>query len=404
MQTTRVEAAVERIAGRLGRGLSLEDLDGALLAYSTHQSPADRVRVNFLLSKKVPEDVGAWQRRHGITTAVSPVAVPPNPDLGMLGRVCVPLLVRGFRVGYLWVQQDADEETPEEILRQLSEVREDTDSLAALLLEGNTATSEHRTRREATFQACLDGDPDALEDLTGWPELDGTSPWRLAVLRDDAAGSRQHAMDAAGATLARRAAGLQATVGADAVVFSAGAATHSVLLLRANAREPELSVIRRRYLHHLGAAAGVGELELISGTSEPCAGAEGLPGAYLQARAAVQAAAVDPQLGGAVEYRSIGIYQFLAAGGRPVSARSVYFDELRDHDRNAELLPVLELLYDKNGSVQEVADQLHLHRSSVYNRLSRVRSVIGVDPLSGPVRLELHCALKALRWSGRPRI
>ena len=82
-----VEELVERVAQKLGRGLSLEDLDGLLLAYSSNQSHADRVRVNFLLSKRVPVDVIAWQLSHGIATAVRPVVVPANEDLGMLGRV-----------------------------------------------------------------------------------------------------------------------------------------------------------------------------------------------------------------------------------------------------------------------------------------------------------------------------
>jgi len=54
--------------------------------------------------------------------------------------------------------------------------------------------------------------------------------------------------------------------------------------------------------------------------------------------------------------------------------------------------------------VQEVAAELHLHRSSIYNRLAKIRSLIGADPLAGQVRLELHLAMKAHRWSGRPRI
>ena len=89
MQQQGVEQLVEQVAQKLGRGLSLEDLDGVLLAYSSNQSHADRVRVNFLLSKKVPADVSAWQLSHGIATAVRPVVVPANQDLGMLGRVCV---------------------------------------------------------------------------------------------------------------------------------------------------------------------------------------------------------------------------------------------------------------------------------------------------------------------------
>ena len=96
-----------------------------------------------------------------------------------------------------------------------------------------------------------------------------------------------------------------------------------------------------------------------------------------------------------------------SAAGRSgvwADAGSVYFRVLEDHDRNHELLPVLELFYDNDGSVQEVADKLHLHRSSIYNRLGRIRQLLGVDPLKGMVRLELHAALKARRWAGRPRI
>jgi hypothetical protein len=405
VQTTQVELEVERIAARLGRGLSLEDLDGVLLAYSSHQSSADRVRVNFLLSKKVPADVSAWQLQHGITTAVRPVAVPANPELGMLGRVCVPLLVRGFRVGYLWVQQDAGEDTAGHILEQLPGVREDVDRLATLLLEDNTAGSEHRTRRERVFLAAANGDRQALEECAGWPELGGTAPWHLEVLLDRPAESREATAASDDGILARRTAALQATVGADAVVFTAGEAFHSVLLVRHGAGRTELATVRRRYAERLAAVTGAADAALMSGVSGPFAAPDDLEGAYVQARSAVQAAAVDPSLGDAVDYREIGVYQFFAGGGWQSSTpRSVYFSEIEDHDRNDELLPVLELLYDKNGSVQDVARQLHLHRSSVYNRLSRVRSLIGADPLSGPVRLELHLALKARRWSRRPRI
>src|SRR5215210_2039391 len=147
MQQQDVEQLVERVAQKLGRGLSLEDLDGLLLAYSSNQSHADRVRVNFLLSKRVPVDVKAWQLSHGIATAVRPVVVPSNEELGMLGRVCVPLMVRGFRVGYLWVQLDEDEPGATSVLARLPEVAPEGEQLSALLLDSKTAESEFRRRR-----------------------------------------------------------------------------------------------------------------------------------------------------------------------------------------------------------------------------------------------------------------
>src|ERR671921_443767 len=157
MQQQGVEQLVEDVAQKLGRGLSLEDLDGVLLAYSSNQSHPDRVRVNFLLSKRVPLDVKAWQLSHGIATAVRPVVVPANEELGMLGRVCVPLLVRGFRVGYLWVQQQSTDDPAAEILAVLPSVRPTIDRLAELLLETDTASSARRTQREATFLSACRG-------------------------------------------------------------------------------------------------------------------------------------------------------------------------------------------------------------------------------------------------------
>lgn len=403
MQADGVDAAVEAIAARLGRGLSLEDLDGVLLAYSSHQSAADRVRVNFLLSKKVPDDVSRWQLQHGISSAVRPVVLPANPSLGMLGRVCVPLLVRGFRVGYLWVQQEADEELPDDILRQLPKVRGDLDHLATLLLEGNTAASEHRKKREATFLAACDGTAAATDDLAGWAELHNTAPWQVAVLF--ARTGIAEPVDPQASLLTHRSAALQATVGVGSVLFSAGTPRLAVLLLTGGVAGGGYTDILRRYdgehAKREGDRAGVALL----GLSEQFLDLRDLPKAFGQARHAVQASAVDEGLGPVTPYRATGSYQFLAAGGWKVTAaNSVYFAEIEEQDRNAELLPVLELLYDKNGSVQDVASQLHLHRSSVYNRLARIRSIIGADPLSGHVRLELHLALKARKWARRPRI
>jgi hypothetical protein len=403
VRTPAIEDTVERIAATLRRGLSLEDLDGVLLAYSSHQQSADRVRVNFLLSKKVPADVEAWQLRHGIATAVRPVAVPANAGLGMLGRVCVPLLVRGFRVGYLWVQQESDDDPADGILAALPGARPELDRLAELLLESNTADSEHRSRREAGFLAACSGTASALEDLRGWPEIEDGGPWQLAVIAD-AGEQRQRAADPGSGTLMHRTVALQSTVGVEPFLFSAGTDSHSVLLLRAGLGYAAHADVLRRYNDGLGKRAGRPPKQLVMGLGEPFDGLGRLADSYFQARCAAQSAGVERQLGEIVEYRSIGAYQMLAAvGWQAAAAQSIYFTELEEQDRTNELLPVLELLYDKNGSVQDVAAQLHLHRSSVYNRLARIRSIIGADPLSGAVRLELHLALKARRWMLRPR-
>jgi hypothetical protein len=318
----------------------------------------------------------------------------------------VPLLVRGFRVGYLWVQQDLEDQSATTILTQLPGVREELEVLSGLLLESNTAESEFRRRREQEFLNACRGEANAVAAVAGWKEVQGRGPWQLVTVLD--ADGWAEASDPIASTLIHRAAALQATVGVDAALFSAGTETHAVVLFRESSGRAAHAQVLVHYQLELAKRAGREVTRIILGTSEGFAKPRELADAYRQSKQAAQAAAVDQQLGELVDCRSTGVYQLLdSAGGGAgawADAGSVYFRMLEDHDRNGELLPVLELLYDNDGSVQDVATRLHLHRSSIYNRLGRIRQLLGVDPLRGMVRLELHAALKARRWANRPRI
>lgn len=64
-----------------------------------------------------------------------------------------------------------------------------------------------------------------------------------------------------------------------------------------------------------------------------------------------------------------------------------------------ELLSMLERIYDYDGPRNELAAELHIHRTSLHHRLGRIGKLVGQDPLASSVRLELHLALKARRWS-----
>ena len=394
-----VEDLIEKAAQKLGRGLSVEDLDGLLVAYSSNQSHADPVRVNFLLSKRVPADVSAWQLSHGIATAVRPVAVPPNPDLGMYGRVCVPLLVRGFRVGYLWVQQEPDEGSATAILAALPGVRLEIDLIAGLLLDSNTAASAHRRARESTFLAAATGEKAALSEIAGWREVHGHAPWQMVTLLDPAGVSPE---DPQAAVVATSTAALYATAGIDPALFTAGAETHAVVLFVHSTGRASHAAVLTHYERELAKRSGRPAGRVLVGISEPFTSLRALPDAYVQSKVAAQAGAVDPALGELVDVRSVGAYQLMGVLASEPS--SVYADLLIEEDREGELLPVLEELYDNDGAVQAVADRLHVHRSTVYHRIARVRKLLGADPLGGRVRQELHLALKARRWEGRPRI
>lgn len=402
MQNPEIDQLVELVASQLGRGLSLEDLDGLLLAYSSNQSHADRVRVKFLLSKRVPADVAAWQLSHGIAAAVHPVVIPANTELGMLGRVCVPLLVRGFRVGYLWVQQEEQEVSATAILAELPQVADSLTLLATLLLDSNTAESSTRRDREQNFLQAADGEKHAIESVADWREIYQLGPWCVATVFGLGVLSSS-TTDPLTASLIHRSAGLQATIGVDDALFTAGRASHMLAVFRASQSRAVYQLVANRFAEELSKRTGESVANVVMGVSEPFATMRQLPTAYGESKIAAQAAAVDPELGNILDIRGAGAYEILA-GGQAHPEDSVFYRTLRARDTEAELLPVLETLYDHDGGVAEVAARLHLHRSSIYNRLNRVRRIIGVDPMAGRVRLELHLALKAGRWAGRPRL
>ena len=98
-----VQRELDTLAATLGHSVSLDGPDGTLIAYSTQGADVDPVRVEAILTRRVPAAVLAYQRRHGIDTATAPVRVPANPDLDMTARLCLPIR-RGRRlVAYLWV-------------------------------------------------------------------------------------------------------------------------------------------------------------------------------------------------------------------------------------------------------------------------------------------------------------
>lgn len=73
--------------------------------------------------------------------------------------------------------------------------------------------------------------------------------------------------------------------------------------------------------------------------------------------------------------------------------------KLVDHDRQrrTQLVQTLQVLLDQNGQKAETARVLHLERQSLYNRVDRIESLLGVDLAHPDIRLGLHLALRVMR-------
>ncbi|WP_433274113.1 PucR family transcriptional regulator [Actinosynnema sp. CS-041913] len=103
-----MQELLDELSRVLGRGVSVDDVSGRVVAHSAQTDDVDPARVRAILTRRVPPEVAAWQDRHGVAGATGPVRVPANEELGFQERVGFPLRHNGVLVGYLWVLGDVD--------------------------------------------------------------------------------------------------------------------------------------------------------------------------------------------------------------------------------------------------------------------------------------------------------
>ena len=110
----RLQEELDALAVRLGRSLTVDGLDGELLAHSTQWDDADQARIASILLRHVSPERREWEERHVGPDPSGPVAVPANAELGMSARLCVPLRRADRTIGLLWMLHTGVELTPTE--------------------------------------------------------------------------------------------------------------------------------------------------------------------------------------------------------------------------------------------------------------------------------------------------
>ncbi|MDL9981209.1 PucR family transcriptional regulator [Microbacterium sp. ASV49] len=116
---------------------------------------------------------------------------------------------------------------------------------------------------------------------------------------------------------------------------------------------------------------------------------------YERAREAIRISHVFRLADRITHWDRLGAYRGLHAAAE----RGMRADEFHDVERlRAErdgdmLLATLAEFLRRGGHVQSTASRLRVHRSSLYHRLSRIETVLGVDLQDGMHRLGLHMAI-----------
>ena len=391
----QLQVIAEQLADALERSVIIEDAALRPVAISAQTGMVDATRIEAVLQRRTTARHRQMLTEHGIFTAREPVPIPA-PEPGSLPRLCLPLRHRDQLLGFLWLI-DEPPLTAAQIQRAQAAAAQ-----ASRLLHQRAA---RQTAESGTFAALADtllhaearDRAAAARELTAEAALAGSPPYALALIRylaDPPAG------------------GL-----ADAV---AGGLADAVADPPAGGLLQAAGDLRRRAAPGSFVLATPGPHELIAITTRDATGplrdtVRALPGPPLVIGTAGAAAALEAVHAELDNAR----YAAEVAAGVPAFSRAADWDELdsyavfqylpRDQAAPERICPgITALLTERTGmyeatmrayldcgaNAQQAAALLHIHRTTLYWRLTRVCDLLAVDLSRGDDRLKLHLALK----------
>lgn len=382
MLEDRLQFIVEQLAERLDRSVIIDDSALRPLAVSAQLGRVDQSRIDSVLQRRTSGRIRAFISEYGVQRARCPVRIPANEELGTLARLVIPLLHQGLHLGSLWLIDDPAL-TPE----QVDQAMAFAEKASRLLSDRVTQDSQEADQARRFVDNLLRPDPGvrerAVEGLRELDVIEEAPSYAVAVVR----ARRESPVGPdglnGGAVLRRLAGEVRRRVSRRAVVCSTPRDGELVLVASGAHRETVLEALRYGAGDHLvGSRCGVGSLH---GVREACD----------DARYAADVAAVAAGFEGTADWAGLGAYsafqhldRSLAGLERLCPGVSALWESGNDM---YECTVRSYLVHGSNA--QKAAADLHIHRTTLYWRLTNVERVLGVDLSNGDDRLRLHMAL-----------
>lgn len=401
-----LQQIVDRLGAQLQRAVAIDDPQLRLLVHGPHHGPIDRVRLHSVMYREAPAEA-SWVYSLGITRTRDPMRMSGNPELDILPRVCVPIRGQDLLLGYLFYI-DVDGSSDEELA--LAKEAADTAGMV-LYQERLLAEVEHSRQREllrdllndeATITQNAANELIELELFTAGARAQAfvikpigssgqatTSPQELRSILSTALENCRHTVSSQHLLhMARLDHGLLIVDPNDPALKFSGALWLGEQLRTALAEQCAAIGFRSRVVVGIGDA----QEQLVDARHS-----------YRQSLQATDVAAVMPSIGDVVSWAGLGVYQLLVQLPRGEMTKTAIHPGLRkllETDRAQMFLTTLETYLDDAGNAVKTAQDLFIHRTSLYYRLARIEELAGVDLGDGHDRLALHLGLKLARLSG----
>jgi hypothetical protein len=326
-----VQERVEQLAGLLGCPVLVEDPRHHPLWWST-QGDVDDVRMRSILLRQPPPGAAALVSRLGLPAAEGPVRTPALPEVDMAERWCVPLRDGRELLGYLWLL-DPEGRVAE---ADLAPVIDCAKAVTEALVRARPTEDARRRRREHLLaRLAAAPDPAAARELIELEDLPEQASVAVSVpaVRDGwplAGGGSVHVDPPPSA---RHTSGPPLPLGQLGVAVDRARATDRVVRAGAVLATPTWDAL--------------GEWHLV--------------------------VAAPPEITPGLVHPGADV---LAAQKRP------------------DLLDTARCVLDNGGDVTLSAEQLHIHRTTLYYRLERIEALTRVNLRLAAGRDALHMALR----------
>jgi hypothetical protein len=372
---TALNDLVDDMAAVTGAPCTLEDPEFRLVAFSSQQGDEllDVVRRRSILERGSTPEVCEWFHAHGIREAARPVRIPGDTAAGIAGRLCVPARHLGRVLGYFWLLD------PEVRIDESSwpEAMHIAESAAELL----NLVERRQTNRDELYRHLIESplgdDRRSAGELAAAAGLDVRASVTCVLVRRP--------------ELAEQLASKPSRPG---VLWARESDEVCAAIVRADVLDQEDTL--QQVLARLGLSRRLAELDDATnvGIGPVVNGLDHLPRSRSGAGVALRVA-LDRGTGEVVRWSQLGVLALLGTARDDDLSRAVLPGGLKAFVDSAprDLVTTALVYLEEAGSVSRAAQQLAVHRQTVYHRLTQVERLSGCDLSLGSDRLRLHLAL-----------
>lgn len=399
-----LQEVIEGLAEQLNRAVAVDDPSIRLLAHTAHDEKVDEHRVQSIMTLRAGDAISEYVFGLGIRTATEPVRIPPRADLKMLGRLCIPVRCQGLLLGYLWLIDDDLTLTDDEIKASVAAA----EAAGEVLFRARLLDDLHRARERQLLFDLISSEPggDVIVTQADLDSVGLTEQLGCRMLVVDAPFDEDHLDSEAGAlsleSVLRRS--VRKVKHARSLVGTRPGGRGYILIAFRSYEDP------LEQLREVGRAICDDLLTSLPGAPDVLIGiGSGVPTvlearvSHKRAQSVVDVCRTVRDFAPVAAWEDLGIYRVLHQ--LPLAeladvAIPPGLQNLLDTESDQWLVGTLDTYLDAAGNVQASAKRLHIHRATLYYRLSRIEELTGMSLADGQDRLALHLGVKLGRLTG----